>query len=610
MPIRHLPETLINQIAAGEVIERPAAAVKELVENAIDAGATRIDVAVRDGGASVITVIDDGCGMTAAELAIAVDRHATSKIPDDDLVNIRSLGFRGEALPSIGAVSRLSIVSRPKKDPQADAAVITIDGGRKSPVTPAALNKGTRIDVRDLFYATPARLKFMKSPRAEVQNVRDVIERLAMAYPSIHFTLNVDERASLDLPVTPGDIDAQRLGRLRHIMGREFADNALKIDAERDGIHLTGYAALPTLNRGTNQYQFLFVNGRPVKDRLMLGCVRGAYQDFLSNDRHPMLCLFVDVAPEFVDVNVHPAKAEVRFQDSALVRGLIVGGLKHALAAAGHRASTSVADNALDAFRTPHAPPATDDAPLPWDGEYRQHQPAYKNLKGMAGAPYTGSYYASGNLAVDEAPAARFHEAPAPAENNFPLGAACAQLHENYIVAQTADGLVLVDQHAAHERLVYEKMKAALAEGGIRRQTLLLPEVVELDAASAERLVARREELEELGLALESFGPGAVVVNEVPALLGQMDIKRMVTDLADDLATYGQTHSLKEKLEQVCSTMACHGSVRSGRRLNVDEMNALLRQMEKTPHSGQCNHGRPTYVELKLHDIEKLFGRR
>ncbi len=611
MPIRHLPETLINQIAAGEVVERPAAAVKELVENSIDAGAKRIDVSIREGGASLITIVDDGCGMSADELAIAVDRHATSKIPDNDLVNIKSLGFRGEALPSIGAVSRLTIISRPKKDAAADAASITVDAGKKSKVSPAALGKGTKIEVRDLFYATPARLKFLKSPRTETQNVRDVIERLSMACPDIHFTLTVDDKESLDLTVAPGDLYETRLARLRQIMGREFAENAIKVDAEREGIRLTGYAGLPTLNRGSNQYQFLFVNGRPVKDRLMLGCVRGAYQDFLSGDRHPMLCLFIDVDPQFVDVNVHPAKAEVRFQDAALVRGLIVGGLKHALAAAGHLASTTVADATLEAFKAP----GSHDTTPSWDGEYRQHQPAYKHLKGLAGAPYTGTYY-SGNLAVDAAPEARQHASAEDlhqnnhAADNFPLGAAMAQIHENYIVAQTADGLVLVDQHAAHERLVYERMKAALADGGIKRQALLLPEIVEMDAASAERLLDRKAELEELGLVIESFGPGAVAVQEVPALLGHTDIKKMVTDLADDITTYGRTMSLKEKLEEVCSTMACHGSVRSGRRLNGDEMNALLRQMERTPHSGQCNHGRPTYVELKLNDIEKLFGRK
>ena len=601
MKIRQLPETLINQIAAGEVIERPAAAVKELVENAVDAGASRIEILIREGGASLIAVSDDGIGMTAEELSLAVERHATSKLPDNDLVHIASLGFRGEALPSIGAVSRLTLTSRPRKDASADAAAITVDGGKKSKVSPAAHAPGTKVEIRDLFYATPARLKFLKSPRTEAQNIRDVIERLAMAYPDITFKLIHDEKTVLDLP------SSSRLERLQQIMGREFAENALQINAERDGIKLTGYAALPTLNRGTNQYQFFFVNGRPVRDKLMVGAVRGAYMDFLAYDRHPMLCLFLSIPADLVDVNVHPAKAEVRFQDSALVRGLIVGGLKHAIAEAGHRASTSVAGQTLQAFQTPAS------QPLPWDGEYHQTPPSYKNLKGMAGAPYTGSYYASSNLALDTTPGTRAYiQEENFAQNNavFPLGAACAQIHETYIVAQTADGLVLVDQHAAHERLVYERMKQSLAAAGIARQSLLLPEIVEIDEPSVERLLARKNELEELGLSIESFGPGAVAVQEVPALLGITNIPQLIRDLADDIVTYGQTVSLKEKLEEVCSTMACHGSVRAGRRLTQEEMNALLRQMEKTPHSGQCNHGRPTYVELKLHDIEKLFGRK
>ncbi len=595
MLIRHLPETLINQIAAGEVIERPAAAVKELVENAIDAGAARIEVFIREGGASLMTVSDDGIGMSAEELTLAVERHATSKLPDDDLVHIASLGFRGEALPSIGAVSRLIITSRPRNDSQADAASITVDGGKKSKVSPAAHPAGTKVEIRDLFYATPARLKFLKSPRTEAQNIRESIERLAMSYPDIRFKLVHDDKTVLDLPAAP------QLERLQQLMGRDFADNALRIEAERDGIRLTGYAGLPTLNRGTSQHQYFFVNGRPVKDRLIIGAVRGAYMDFLTNNRHPMLCLFLHIPPDLVDVNVHPAKAEVRFQDSALIRGMIVGGLKHALLNAGHRASTTVAAHTLQAFQTP---------PIPWDGEYQQHQPAYKNLKGMAGAAYTGSHYFGDNLA-QAAPAVRAHAQEMPLQDNyFPLGAACAQVHETYIVAQTSDGLVLVDQHAAHERLTYEKMKRDLADGGIRRQPLLLPEVVELDGASVERLLSRKHELEELGLSIDSFGPGAVVVQEVPALLGIANIQQLVRDLADDIVTFGQTMALKEKLEEICSTMACHGSVRAGRRLTADEMNALLRQMEKTPHSGQCNHGRPTYVELKLHDIEKLFGRK
>ncbi len=602
MTIRHLPETLINQIAAGEVIERPAAAVKELVENSIDAGSSRIEVFIRDGGASLIAITDDGSGMTADDLTIAVERHATSKLPDDDLVNIGSLGFRGEALPSIGAVSRLTITSRPKKG--GDAHAITVDAGKKSKPAPAAFPAGTKVEVRDLFYATPARLKFMKSPRTETQNVRDVVERLAMAYPDIHFRLTVDDKESLDLPAAPGDLYERRLARLQQIMGREFAENALRIEAEREGIRLSGYASLPTLNRGTNQHQYFFVNGRPVKDRLLIGAVRGAYMDFLAHDRHPMLCLFVDLPPESVDVNVHPAKAEVRFQDSALVRGLIVGGLKHAIAQAGHRASTSVADQTLQSFQAPQTAPR-------WDGQYGQ--PSFSGSAALRETPNAAYYHASaGNLAFDTAPSARPHLQAVPVEEpvDYPLGAACAQLHETYIVAQTKDGLVLVDQHAAHERLVYEDMKKALNSGGIARQPLLLPEVVEMDATSAERLLSRAAQLAELGLVIEPFGPGAVVVQETPALLGAMNIRKMVLDLADDIAAFGETMSLKEKLEEVCSTMACHGSVRAGRRLNLDEMNALLRQMECTPHSGQCNHGRPTYVELKLSDIEKLFGRR
>jgi DNA mismatch repair protein MutL len=594
MQIRQLPETLINQIAAGEVIERPAAAVKELVENAIDAAASRIEVVIREGGASLIAVSDDGIGMSADELSLAVERHATSKLPDDDLVHIASLGFRGEALPSIGAVSRLTLTSRPRKDAAADAASITVDGGKKSKVSPAAHAPGTKVEIRDLFYATPARLKFLKSPRTEAQNIRDVLERLAMAYPDISFRLVHDEKTVLDLPA------ASRLERLQQIMGREFAENALAINAGREDIKLTGFAALPTLNRGTNQYQYFFVNGRPVRDKLMVGAVRGAYMDFLAYDRHPMLCLFLDIPPGLVDVNVHPAKSEVRFQDSALVRGLLVGGLKHAIAEAGHRASTSVAGQTLQAFQAP-----TPQQPLPWNGEFRQSPSSYRSI---ADAP---SYYAAaGNLALSPAIRSYAQEVPQQDNTSFPLGAAVAQVHETYIVAQTADGLVLVDQHAAHERLVYERMKLALNAEGIARQSLLMPEIVELDEPSVERLLSRKHELEELGLSIDSFGPGAIAVQEVPALLGITNIRQLIRDLADDIVTYGQTVSLKEKLEEICGTMACHGSVRAGRRLTPDEMNALLRQMEKTPHSGQCNHGRPTYVELKLHDIEKLFGRK
>ncbi len=596
MLIRQLPETLINQIAAGEVIERPAAAVKELVENAIDAGAKRIEISIREGGSDMMTVTDDGIGMSEKELSLAVERHATSKLPDDDLVHIATLGFRGEALPSIGAVSRLTLTSRPRNVTNADAASITVDCGKKSVISPAAHPLGTRVEIHNLFYVTPARLKFLKSPRTEMQNIREVVERLAMACPDIWFKLIHDEKTILDLQSAP------RLDRLQRLMGREFAENALALNIERDGIRLTGYAGVPTLNRGTAKHQFFFVNGRPVRDKLIIGAVRGAYADVLVRNRHPMLCLFLDIPTDLVDVNVHPSKAEVRFQDSALVRGMIVGGLKHALAEAGHRASTSVAGETLQAFQKPS-----------WDGEYRQRKTPHKHIKGMAGAPYTGAYYSSTNdlSGLEAEPGVREHVRESPNESkDFPLGAACAQVHETYIVAQTNDGIVLVDQHAAHERLVYEKIKQALVTGNIPRQALLLPEVVEMDESSVERLLSRKKELEELGLLIENFGKGAVVVQEVPVLLDKINIRQLVHDLVDDITSFGRTMTLKEKLEEVCSTMACHGSIRAGRRMTPNEMNALLRQMEKTPYSGQCSHGRPTYVELKLNDIEKLFGRK
>ena len=620
--VRRLPEGLVNRIAAGEVIERPAAVVKELVENAIDAGARHVDVVLRAGGRALIAVTDDGCGMDAETLALAVERHATSKLPDDDLVHIATLGFRGEALPSIGAVSRMSVTSRPAG--AAQAWRLAVEGGVLSPVEPAAHPPGTRIEVRELFYATPARLKFLKSVRAELDAARDTLNRLAMAHPGIGFSLSDESRRLIDLPPASDDLleaaetgqgrDA-RLKRLAAVMGREFAENALPIAAEREGLLLSGYIGLPTLNRGNAQAQYLFVNGRPVRDRLLHGAVRGAYQDFLARDRHPMVALFLEVPPEAVDVNVHPAKAEVRFREAALVRGLIVGACRHALAAAGHRAATTVAETALDALRPALGPlgggPSQGSAPAGgWQG-YPPGRAGGSLPRGMAEA-VAGYHAPLPNLARD--PSARAEAASAapptgdPAE--FPLGAARAQLHATYIVAQTADGIVIVDQHAAHERLVYERMKEALAETGVARQILLLPEVVELDEPAAARLSARAGELAELGLVLEAFGEGAVVVREVPALLGEADVQSLVRDLADELAELGEALALKERLETICGTMACHGSVRAGRRLTVEEMNAVLRQMEGTPHSGQCNHGRPTYVELKLADIERLFGRR
>jgi len=597
MIIRRLPETTVNRIAAGEVVERPASVVKELVENSLDAGATRIEVVVNGGGRTFISVSDDGVGMAPEDLDLAVERHATSKLEDDDLMAIQTLGFRGEALPSIGAVSRLSVTSRQARSDSAWS--IRVDGGAKQAVAPAALSVGTVVEVRDLFYATPARLKFLKSERAENAQVADVLKRLAMAYPDIAFRLSLEGRASLAYEAEAGDLFDARLRRLGAVMGREFQDNAVAVDGGRDEVWLTGYAGVPTLNRPTSQGQYLFVNGRPVRDRLLLGAVKGAYQDFLASNRHPMVALFLELPSRLVDVNVHPAKAEVRFRDNQLVRGLIVTALRAALDDAGHRASTTVAAETLRAFRP--------EAPRPVDHLFAERP--HRISPGMAEA--AAAYHAP--LRSDYAPAARgggvAEDVDEPAAD-YPLGAARGQLHETYIVAQTADGLVIVDQHAAHERLVYERMKKQLANSGVARQVLLLPEVVEMDEADVDRLASRADQLAELGLVLERFGPGAVVVRETPALLGEIDVKGLVRDFADDLAESGEALSLRERLEDVCGTMACHGSVRAGRRLTADEMNALLREMEATPHSGQCNHGRPTYVELKLADIEKLFGRR
>ncbi|HEV8390776.1 MAG TPA: DNA mismatch repair endonuclease MutL [Dongiaceae bacterium] len=606
MTIRLLPPNLVNQIAAGEVVERPASVVKELVENALDAGARRIDIHLREGGRSLIVVEDDGHGMTRDELALSVERHATSKLPDDDLVHIHSFGFRGEALPSIGAVGRLAIASRARG---ADNAWhVAVDGGVKSAPEPVARGDGTRVELRDLFYAVPARLKFLKTPRSESNAVQEIVERLAMAHPDVAFTLRDEERLALRLPAIGADLlqdpAAATLERLGAIMGRDFADNAARLDALRESVRLTGFAGLPTLNRATSTQQFLFVNGRPVKDRLIIGAIRGAYQDFLARDRHPMVALFVDLPAEEVDVNVHPAKAEVRFRDAALVRGLIVSAIRAALAEAGHRASSTVAASTLGSFSAPTQFTQLSTPVSSWRGYTpgpARSSPALAAQAMEAFAPLSAEF---------DRPSARVENAPDGAPAAHPLGVARAQLHETYVVAQTADGIVIVDQHAAHERLVYERMKAALESGAVARQALLIPEVVELDGPNAERLSARAGELAELGLVIEPFGAGAIVVREVPALLGQSDVRGLIQDLADELAELGDALSLKERLQEVCSTMACHGSVRAGRRLTQPEMDALLRQMEATPHSGQCNHGRPTYVELKLADIERLFGRR
>jgi len=610
MPIRRLPETIVNRIAAGEVIERPAAAVKELVENALDAGARRIDITIRDGGRTYIAVEDDGGGMTRADLALAIERHATSKLPDDDLTHIATLGFRGEALPSIGAVARLTLASRP---PEAgEGWALTVEGGHVGAAQPAARPPGTRVEVRDLFFATPARLKFLKTERTETEHVEDAVARLALAHPDVAFTLTADGKRLLDLPAgqtTLGEEDdglapglAQRIAA---VLGREAAADAMKVRAEREGLRLTGLAGLPVASRATARHQYLFVNGRPVRDRLLGGAVRGAYQDVLARDRHPVVALFLAMDPVLVDVNVHPAKAEVRFRDPGLVRGLIVSALRHALAEAGHRPAATATGAALGAFR-------------PGGGGWPGHGTTVPRGLAEAAARYFAPPGGTGLPGLDAPPGApRMAEAgqgavdgtvAVPAE--YPLGAARAQLHDTYIVAETADGLVIVDQHAAHERIVYERMKAALADGGVARQGLLLPEVVELEPAAVTRLVARAGELAELGLALEGFGAGAVLVREAPALLGNADVAGLVRDLADELVEYDGAQALRERLEDVCSTLACHGSVRAGRRLSAGEMDALLREMERTPNAGQCNHGRPTFVVLGRGDIERLFGRR
>ena len=597
--IRQLDEAAINRIAAGEVVERPASAVKELLENAIDAGARRVEVAYADGGKSLIRVVDDGCGMAAEELPLALSRHATSKIDGTDLLNIHSFGFRGEALPSLGAVGRLTITSRMAG---AEPASIRVEGGRQGAVRPAALSGGTVVELRDLFYATPARLKFLRTDRAEAQAIGDVVKRLAMAEPFASFVLRDvtgggEGRVVFRADAETGDLFDALHGRLSRVLGGEFAANALRIDAEREGLHLSGYAALPTYSRGASVAQYLFVNGRPVRDKMLYGALRAAYADFLSRDRHPAAALFLDCDPSRVDVNVHPAKSEVRFRDPGLARGLIVSALRHALAEAGHRASTTVAGATLGAMRPEPVGPAR---------VYQMDRPSQTALRAayQAQAPGFAETAASFSARIDEGPQGT-DETPA----DLPLGAARAQVHENYIIAQTADGMVIVDQHAAHERLVYEKLKRKMAENGVAAQALLIPEIVELSDGDAARLLDLAEDLSRLGLTVEPFGGGAVAVRETPAILGPVDAKAMLTDILDELDDLGDSQSVQARIEAVLSRVACHGSIRSGRRMQADEMNALLREMEATPHSGQCNHGRPTYVELKLADIERLFGR-
>lgn len=600
--IRALDEAAINRIAAGEVVERPASAVKELVENAIDAGATRIEVAYADGGKSLIRVTDDGCGMAPEDLPLALTRHATSKIDGTDLLSITSFGFRGEALPSLAAVGRLALTSRATGG---EGACLSVSGGRADPVKPAAIRRGTVAELRDLFYATPARLKFLRTDRAEAQAIADAVRRLAMAEPLVGFTLRDvtgggEGREVFRAEAGQGDLFDALQARLSRVLGPDFAANALRIDTAREDVALTGFAALPTYSRGAATHQYLFVNGRPVRDKLLSGALRGAYQDVLPRDRHAVAALFVELDPTRVDQNVHPAKIEVRFRDPGTVRGLIVSALKHALAEHGHRTSSTVSDATLGAFRPEPEGPRVYQMDRPRPGSSRPARPP---------APEPGFAETSAVFARVDAPAPdrEAGDAPATSPESHPLGAARGQIHENYIVAQTEGGMVIVDQHAAHERLVYERLKRQMAERGVAAQALLIPEIVEMGEGEAARLLDIADDLHRAGLAVEAFGAGAVAVRETPAILGEVDAAALLRDILDGLDD--GTASLAARIDAVLSRMSCHGSVRSGRRMGAAEMNALLREMETTPRSGQCNHGRPTYVELRLADIERLFGR-
>jgi len=603
MTIRLLPEAVVNRIAAGEVIERPAAAVKELVENALDAGATRIDITVRDGGRSLIAVTDNGHGMDPAELELAVERHATSKLPNDDLDRIDSLGFRGEALPSIGSVARLSITSR---TPDAETAWrLTIEGGLKHAPEPAAHPPGTRVDVRDLFFATPARLKFLKTSSTENGHITETVKRLALTAPEVAFQVSDGTRSLIRLPAENATAEDALFQRVARIMGPAFADNAVPVAAERGNTRLFGYAGLPTLNQRQARMQFMIVNSRPVRDKVLYGSIRAAYQGVLASDRHPMVVVFLELPSEDVDVNVHPMKSEVRFRDPGLVRSLMVGALRGAIESAGHRVSTTASDSILSRAEVGWDQEGSARSPSAFQPSFARHWAPRGLTPDNMGHPIsTADMVSTVSQALNPDDATEEHV------TDYPLGAACAQLHGTFIISQTAHGIVIVDQHAAHERIVHERLKTAMGSGRVPRQGLLIPEVVELDETLVQHLASRAEALETLGLVLEPFGSGAVVVREVPAPIGQTDVQRLVRDLADDLAHLDRGLALDECLSAACASMACHGSVRAGRKLSVAEMNALLRDMETTPNTGQCSHGRPTHVELGLGDIERLFGRR
>jgi DNA mismatch repair protein MutL len=614
MSVKLLPETLINQIAAGEVIERPASATKELIENAIDSGATRIEIATAGGGKSLVRVTDNGSGMDAADLELAVRRHCTSKI-STTLDDIHTLGFRGEALPSIGSVARLTITSRRHGDPS--GSQVSVQGGQASPVKPAPANPGTVVEVRDLFFATPARLKFMKTERAEAGAITEIVKRMAIAFPQIRFTLSGPDRSTLEFTATGDD----HLARMAQVLGPDFKDNAIEIDAGREDVSLSGFVGVPTFHRGNSAHQFAFVNGRPVQDKLILSAIRGAYAEQMPAGRYPVAVLSIELDPAFVDVNVHPAKADVRFRDPQLVRGLIVGAIRQALHREGDRAATTGAAAMLRAFQPGFSESARSGTPQQGWPHAAAPQTAWsasslvsRPLDLAAATPYPARPMQAGFDAF-AAPTARAETVSEPAYTpdttaaGYRLGAARAQVHENYIVAQTENGLVIVDQHAAHERLVYESLRRALENDRLASQVLLIPEIIDLPEEDCDRLMVHAGDLDRLGLAIERFGPGAIAVRETPAMLGEVDASALIRDLADEIAEWNTASGLRNKLEYIAATMACHGSVRSGRRLKPDEMNALLRQMEATPGSGTCNHGRPTYIELKLSDIERLFGR-
>ena len=612
--LRLLPSTLVNRIAAGEVLERPASAVKELVENALDAGATKIDVVLNDGGKAALTVIDNGKGMTPEEMTLAVERFATSKLPSDDLFDIRFLGFRGEALPSIASVARMTLTSRTA--PADTAWSMFVEGGEKHAPEPAAAPQGTRIEVRDLFYAVPARLKFLKSTPTETGYIQEIIEKLALAYPSVAFTLSDEKKQRLDLKPVGAD---EEIKRVAQVIGEDFIENAVPLNVERDGVALKGFIGLPTLNKATSASQYFFVNGRPVRDKVLLGAIKAAYHELLAADRFPALVLFLQLPAEDVDVNVHPTKAEVRFRNAQAVRGMIVTAVRQALMGAGHRTSSTLATEALDvslpepAFLPMRRPTASPAAPV-YSGTaktYSSYRPAapksysFQETRALFKANEAFSAPIAENLPDDPARTEITNSDEFP-----PLGLARAQLHKTYIVSQTQDGIVIVDQHAAHERLTYEKIKQNMEAGDAAAQYLLLPEIIELNAEKKEAVLKQKEELEKTGLLFEPFGDNAVLIRATPAVLGETDAKALMADIADTLIEFGDSLALKERIKKIAATMACHGSVRAGRKLDASEMNALLRQMESVPYSGQCIHGRPTYIELKLKDIEKLFGRR